>query len=140
MRMGKEGRGRGTNPAFALNVYPFVLVWILLVFSLRSEQVCFLGLSTALCKIQSVFEMDLDPDVAPLQSIWKEDNWAIGSSLVDQYPHMVRGLFLLPEENEERHLLLICSGGLLSHCFIKPPRKIGTYVISHCLKTGKFCD
>lgn len=44
--------------------------------------------------------------------------------------------------NERRvivwHLLLTVNGGGLPHAFIKPPRKIGIYVISHCLKTGKF--
>ena len=27
---------------------------------------------------------------------------------------------------------------MLPHAFISPPRKIGTYVISHCLNTGEF--
>jgi hypothetical protein len=36
-------------------------------------------------------------------------------------------------------ILLTVRGGLLPHAFIKPPRSIGIYVISHCLKTGEFC-
>jgi hypothetical protein len=33
----------------------------------------------------------------------------------------------------------MAMGVLLPHAFINPPRKMGTYVISHDLNTGEFC-
>ena len=35
------------------------------------------------------------------------------------------------------HSLLIEIGAVLPHAFIKPPRNMGTYLISHCLKAGE---
>lgn len=36
-------------------------------------------------------------------------------------------------------LLLIATGAVLPHCFIKPPRNMGTYWTSTCLNAGEFC-
>jgi hypothetical protein len=42
-----------------------------------------------------------------------------------------------------RGIIEMCYGllltGVLPQAFIIPPRNTGTYVISHCLKTGEFC-
>lgn len=35
-------------------------------------------------------------------------------------------------------LLLMARGGLLPHLFIRPPRNMGTYLMSHCLNAGEF--
>lgn len=37
-----------------------------------------------------------------------------------------------------RHSLLISIGAVLPHAFMTPPRRIGTYVTSQCLKAGEF--
>jgi hypothetical protein len=36
-------------------------------------------------------------------------------------------------------LLLMAMGAVFPHVFIRPPKKMGTYLMSHCLNEGEFC-
>lgn len=38
-----------------------------------------------------------------------------------------------------KYTMLLLTG-VLPHAFMMPARNTGTYVISHCLKTGEFCS
>jgi hypothetical protein len=35
-------------------------------------------------------------------------------------------------------VLLMAIGGVLPQAFMRPPRKMGVYLMSHCLKAGEF--